>query len=166
MKGPERTWCRGPGAPRPRAAFTLIELLVVMAVIGILMALVMPAVQSVREAARRTQCMNQLKQMNLGMLHYETTRREFSPGFTHPGMTMWSGFILPHIEQGNLYELIDVEGLWVAATTTHPQNIVALGSVLEVFLCPSASMPAGCKSTCGWPCCPPKVAVLTKCCTL
>ncbi len=140
MSGPKRAWCRGSEAPRPLAAFTLVELLVVMSVIGILMALIMPAIQSVREAARRTQCANQLKQLNLGMLQYETIHKEFTPGFSNPGMTMWSGFILPYIEQGNLYKSIDVEGLWVTSTTTHPQNIEALGSVLEIFLCPSASI--------------------------
>ncbi len=126
---------------RPRlSGFTLIELLVVIAIIGILVGLLLPAVQQVRESARRTQCANQLKQLTLGMLHFETAHRTFPPGFTHPGMTMWSGFILPHIEQDNLFDQIDVEGLWSSFITTHPPNIDAMGNVLDIFLCPSASL--------------------------
>ena len=130
----------GPG--RPRSAFTLVELLVVIAIIGILVGLLLPAVQSVRESARRTQCANQLKQMTLAMLSYETAHRKFAPGFTNPGMTMWSAFIMPYIEQNNLYETIDIEGQWATSLTTHPPNIDALGEVIEIFQCPSASIEA------------------------
>lgn len=129
-----------PGRRDVRPAFTLVELLVVIAIIGILVALLLPAVQQVREAARRTQCANQLKQQALGMLHYETAHRKFAPGFTHPYNTMWSGFILPYIEQGNLFDSIDVEGYWGASVTTNPDNINALEQVLEIYLCPSASI--------------------------
>ena len=110
----------------------------VIAIIGILVALLLPAVQQVREAARRTQCANQLKQLVLGTLNYETTRREFPPGVSHPFDTMWSAFILPYIEERNLYDTIDVQGYWSADTTTHPANLDALGQVLLVYQCPSA----------------------------
>ncbi|MDG2104868.1 MAG: DUF1559 domain-containing protein [Pirellulaceae bacterium] len=116
-------------------AFTLIELLVVIAIIGILVSLLLPAVQQVRESARRIQCANQLKQMVLGTLNYESANRKFPPGFTFPYNTMWSAMILPHIEQGNLYSQIDVEGDWTASP-----NREALGVALDIFLCPSASI--------------------------
>lgn len=128
-----------PSAHRNRA-FTLIELLVVIAIIGILIGLLLPAVQQVREAARRIQCANQLKQLVLGTLNYESAQRKFPPGFTYPYNTMWSAMILPHIEQQNLYNQIDLEGYWTAGLTTHPPNLEALGVVLDIFQCPSAGV--------------------------
>lgn len=128
-----------PSAHRNRA-FTLIELLVVIAIIGILIGLLLPAVQQVREAARRIQCANQLKQLVLGTLNYESAQRKFPPGFTYPYNTMWSAMILPHIEQQNLYNQINLEGYWTAGLTTHPPNLEALGVVLDIFQCPSAGV--------------------------
>ena len=74
---------------RSRAtAFTLVELLVVVAIIGVLVALLLPAVQAAREAARRTQCTSNLKQIGLGMLNYESSRKHFPPGqFKPAGLT-------------------------------------------------------------------------------
>jgi len=105
------------------AGFTLVELLVVIAIIGILIALLLPAVQSARESARRTECVNNLKQICLGLAHYESSLGVYppgrmgcdgwnndvcrnNPGYARPGT---SGFvmILPYLEQDNLYELIE-----------------------------------------------------------
>src|SRR5688572_25671832 len=98
---------------KPRAAFTLVELLVVIAIIGILMALLLPAVQSARESARRSQCTNNLKQFGLATLTYESTYKRLPPG-SIVGSTasgaLWSQhvFLLPYMEQVNAHERIAV----------------------------------------------------------
>ena len=100
---------------RPRCAFTLVELLVVIAVIGVLVALLLPAVQAAREAARRSSCGNNLKQMGLAVQNFESTYQVF-PSSLRPSLPNasgqydgWSaqGQILPYLEQGNLFDKID-----------------------------------------------------------
>ena len=123
-----------------RPAFTLVELLVVIAIIGILIAMLLPAVQQIREAARRVQCANNVKQLSLAKMNFESAHGHFPAGFTNPQMTMWSGFILPYIEQGNLFDNVDVEGPWSAAAGSTP-NSDALGVFIPVFHCPSSNHP-------------------------
>ncbi len=82
--------------------FTLIELLVVIAIIAILIALLLPAVQQAREAARRTQCKNNLKQLGIALHNYHDTFGAFPFGYDERE-TLWTAMILPQIEQGNLY---------------------------------------------------------------
>ncbi|MCA9034061.1 MAG: DUF1559 domain-containing protein [Planctomycetaceae bacterium] len=121
------------------AGFTLIELLVVIAIIAILIALLLPAVQQAREAARRTQCKNNLKQLGLAMHNYHDTFGVFPYGFDQRE-TLWSAMILPQIEQGNLYATLIWQesgpGNWDANGSP---NEKACGTVISAFLCPSTA---------------------------
>ncbi|MFM9068057.1 MAG: DUF1559 domain-containing protein [Planctomycetota bacterium] len=91
-----------------RPGFTLVELLVVIAIIGILVALLLPAVQAAREAARRTQCLNNLKQLGLALHNYHDSRRSFPAGAS-PNVTAfnWRVAIWPFMEQQSLFDQCD-----------------------------------------------------------
>src|SRR5258708_4421292 len=123
-----------------RSAFTLIELLVVIAIIAILIALLVPAVQKVREAAARTQCINNIKQINLALHNYHDNYKKLPPGgATVPGAgtTNEAGlsfhvFILPFIEQSNLYVQFDpTKGFRQAP------NVQLSNTPVTAYLCPS-----------------------------
>jgi prepilin-type N-terminal cleavage/methylation domain-containing protein/prepilin-type processing-associated H-X9-DG protein len=88
---------------RARRGFTLIELLVVIAIIAVLIALLLPAVQAAREAARRAQCINNLKQIGLGVLNYESANGSFPPGEKGCCWGTWHVFLLPFVEQQALF---------------------------------------------------------------
>jgi len=121
---------------RERTAFTLIELLVVIAIIAILIALLVPAVQKVREAAARTQCINNLKQLALGLHAYHDVQKTF-PKCPNIGSTAvgWHALVLPYIDQAPLGARINPA--LPAYSTAGNVNRVAGGTRLAVFLCPS-----------------------------
>lgn len=137
---------------RRRQGFTLIELLVVIAIIAVLVSLLLPAVQQAREAARRTQCKNNLKQIGLALHNYHDTHGSFPPAClalsyagnayasptAEPGRTSvaggwgWTVFVLPHLEQANLYSALNPNG------NNFPSAPTALTqTILPFFICPS-----------------------------
>ena len=130
-----------------RSAFTLVELLVVIAIIGILIALLLPAVQAAREAARRSQCINSLKQIGLSMHNYHDIHKCFPPGsiYYDPGNTAewgWMAFLLPFIEEKPLYDAVQLDTLRlneVVALGANPGTIAELlGTPISTIVCPSA----------------------------
>lgn len=128
----------GTSGRRRAAGFTLIELLVVIAIIGVLVALLLPAVQSAREAARRTKCRNNLKQFGLALHAYSESHSTFPPGVTNSsdGSQAYANanaMLLPWFEQSALSALYNMEAEW------HSQSPAVATQVIPLFLCPSNS---------------------------
>lgn len=122
--------------PQPRKGFTLVELLVVIAIIGILIGMLLPAVQQVREAARRATCLNNLRQCTLALHNYESAFMAFpeSRPFDNNGQRMsWCVLVLDFLEQGNLANLYDKNFRW----NTGP-NVIAGQTAVPAFICPSS----------------------------
>lgn len=127
-------------SPRPaRLGFTLIELLVVIAIIAILIGLLLPAVQKVREAAARLKCQNNLKQIGLALHNYETANQYYPPSFIHRGALTtnngsWSihGRLLPYVEQGNAYNVVNLDAPYDSQLNTGVPTMR-----VPIFICPS-----------------------------
>ncbi len=121
-----------------RKAVTLVELLVVLTIIAILVSLLLPAVQSAREAARRIQCSNNLHQMAIALHNYHSATRRFPAGIVHPNHVFWNGLLLPYVEQGSLYNALDFSQGWEVPGTG---NAAAGATFLSVYRCPSSAAP-------------------------
>ena len=118
-----------------RLAFTLIELLVVIAIIGILVGMTLPAVQMAREAANRTTCLNNIKQLGLAVQMYEGTRKYLPPSRAADGFLTWPVFLMPYLDAQNAYEQFDTRALYADQTS----NSVKFG--LPGMFCPSRRSP-------------------------
>ena len=147
------------GAVSSSAGFTLVELLVVIAIIGILVALLLPAIQAAREAARRSQCQNQMKQLGLGTLNFETTRKYLPPSkwiefknnrqVAHSTLT----YLLPYVEEQALADKWHWDRIWsdntFPAANDPTTNFKLMQTPIAVFRCPTAPQERVTQTTAG-----------------
>ena len=131
---------RHRSAANPPLGFTLVELLVVIAIIGILIGMLLPAVQQVREAARRTRCQNNLKQIGLALHSHHTAKSEFPIGTVEfrlfdpsKRQLAWSVFLLPYMEQDNVFEMLDLNLAFDDAN-----NAEGASKIISTYVCPSS----------------------------
>jgi prepilin-type N-terminal cleavage/methylation domain-containing protein/prepilin-type processing-associated H-X9-DG protein len=127
---------------RVKNGFTLVELLVVIAIIGVLVALLLPAVQTARESSRRSQCANNIKQIGLGVANYESTHRAMPPGNYHSVMGSWLVWLLPFVEQQALRDRYSNEGMVLypdpgAIRYGNAINLPVTTTQIKVYTCPT-----------------------------
>ncbi len=135
-----------------KPGFTLIELLVVIAIIAVLIALLLPAVQQAREAARRSQCKNNLKQIGLAMHNYLDTYKTLPPGYiakiaqnitsSERGLYGWGAMVLPYMDQAPLYNVLQPGTILLETHLSTAAGLAALQTPLPIFRCPSDVGPA------------------------
>ena len=150
---PPRPTNQHAGSPHARSAFTLVELLAVIAIIGVLIGLLLPAVQSARESARMSQCSSNLKQIGIALHNFHDTRGFFPPAqVSDPSVTCctgpgwgWGTFILPYVEQSDIYVKFTPNFIYPAPSDTNTLAAVGTSSTLAplvrtgmpIYLCPS-----------------------------
>jgi prepilin-type N-terminal cleavage/methylation domain-containing protein/prepilin-type processing-associated H-X9-DG protein len=128
-----------------RRGFTLVELLVVIAIIGVLVALLLPAIQAAREAARRTSCSNNLKNLGIAVLNFHDSHRKLptsnrAAGATNSPRYAWCTLMLPYFEEQNTYDQYDFKSNWSRPTAANGKprpNFEVVSTRLSVFECPS-----------------------------
>lgn len=147
--------CKTLSDNRTRSGFTLVEILVVIAIIGILVALLLPAVQKARGAAQRAQCVNNQKQIGLAILNHENALRVFPKGGVPGEGSMWSGYVLPYMEDTALRNLMtfqedeDFNHQWAHPGPYTPErinrypyeNVKVCETVISSYRCPTAGLP-------------------------
>jgi prepilin-type N-terminal cleavage/methylation domain-containing protein/prepilin-type processing-associated H-X9-DG protein len=135
---------------KQKHGFTLVELLVVIAVIGVLVALLLPAIQAAREAARRSSCINNLKQIGVALLNHESAYKEFPEGISLPTSGNranwgWAAHLLPYMEQQDLYDALDVKANNLResfdSATNKDAYVALLRTRVESYICPSDTPP-------------------------
>lgn len=154
-----------------KRGFTLVELLVVVAIIALLVALLLPAVNAAREAARKTQCLNNIRQLQLGIVAYESGSLRYPPAANTSGAT-WAAYVMPFLEEGDIYDFIEMidttetaedpvgDPAWSSVSSEYPdlqspETAVRHAAVVQldsaVFHCPSTSSePISAASTIGF----------------
>lgn len=131
--------------PRRGGGFTLVELLVVIAIIGVLVALLLPAIQAARESARRSQCANNLHQIGVGMINFHDSKKHFPPGQWKPagvptsGALAWSAWFLPYIEEQNLHDLMDFKKDMRVPPNWQADLSGPVNTLIPTYLCPSTA---------------------------